>query len=141
MNKISREKVVENSLKYLGTRWRHGARIKDVGIDCTGLVIMSLNDSGADIPDNFKYLLQDEFPKLVKVLNKYCDKVSRAPLPGDIVLFRGKDMFNHVGIHVKENKFIHAYSAPAVMAVVLQPYSSYWEERLKGVYAYKGFEN
>lgn len=137
---VSREKVVESALSFEKTPWIHGARIKHVGIDCTGLVICAFNEAGASIPDVFDYSLFDEFQKLVRILNEYCDKESRKIREGDILLFRGEDMFNHVGIALDENRFIHAYSVPSVMSVVVQRYDAYWKQRLKGIYSFKEFK-
>ena len=138
---VSREAVVESAKSFERTPWRHGARIKGLGIDCTGLVICSFNECGAEIEDIYDYSLFDEFTKLVRTLNRYCDKVSRKVLPGDILLFRGDDMLNHVGIVTDEKNFIHAYSVPSVMLVTIQPYDAYWKQRLRGIYSFKGFVN
>lgn len=140
MSAESREQVVMSAKSFLKTPWAHGARIKGVGIDCTGLIIASFNEAGFDVPDVFDYSLFDEFAKLVRILNTFCDKVQREILPGDILLFRGNDMFNHVGIAVDQSCFIHAYSVPSVMSVVEQRYDAYWKQRLKGIYSFKEFE-
>ena len=138
---VSRAAVVESAKSFERTPWRHGARIKGVGIDCTGLVICSFNECGAEIEDIYDYSLFDEFNKLVRILNSYCIKKDSKPLPGDVLLFRGDDMLNHVGIMTDEKTFIHAYSVPSIMMVVFQPYDAYWKQRLRGVYSFKGFVN
>lgn len=141
MKSVSREKVVECALTFENTPWIHGARIKHVGIDCTGLVLGAFNEAGADIEDVLDYSLFDEFTLLVRTLNKLATKESREIRPGDVLLFRSFDMFNHVGIAIDSSKFIHAYSVPSIMKVVVQRYDSYWKQRLKGIYSYKYFEN
>jgi cell wall-associated NlpC family hydrolase len=137
---VSRKKVVESALSFEKTPWIHGARIKHVGIDCTGLVICSFNEAGAEIPDVFDYSLFDEFSKLVRILNEFCNKESKKIEPADILLFRGEDMFNHVGIAIDSSRFVHAYSVPSVMSVVIQRYDAYWKQRLKGIYSFKEFK-
>lgn len=137
---ISRENVVKAALSFEKTPWIHGARIKHVGIDCTGLVICALNEAGASVPDFYEYSLFDEFSKLVRMLNEFCEKQDREILPGDILLFRGSDMYNHVAIAIDSSQFIHAYSVPSVMSVVVQELDSYWIERLKGIYSFKEFK-
>ena len=137
---ITRKQFVNQSLSYLGTPWRHTGRVINEGIDCVGLIIQSLNDLGQNIPDDSDYSLNDEFVKLVKILNTYCTKLDGWDFtPGNIILFRGRDIYNHVGIMVDDTEFIHAYSVPSVMSVQLQPLNGYWKQRIKAIYEYKEF--
>lgn len=138
---VSRSNVVSSAREFLGTPWAHAARLKNVGVDCTGLVICAFNENGAEIPDKFDYSLGDEFVGLVRILNKYFSKHKlQNRRAGDVLLFRAKDMYNHVGLMVDEQHFVHAYSDPAFNRVVLTKFDGYWKQRLSAVYSFKGFE-
>jgi cell wall-associated NlpC family hydrolase len=137
---MEREEVVSSAKSFLKTPWAHAGRIKGVGVDCTGLIICSLNENGAEIPDKFDYALGDEFYSLLKILKSSCYTVNISEiLPGDIILFRAKDMYNHVGMFVGENKFIHSYSDPAIMRVTISRIDNYWRERIHSIHSYNGF--
>lgn len=103
--------------KWLGTPYRSGGLTKR-GVDCSGLVTnvyrevygKNLSRSSADIP------------------KKNCRKVGRSRLEeGDLVFFRTdgsrKKTPNHVGIYLKNGRFIHASSSRGVMVSSLsEPY-------------------
>ena len=140
---IKADKVIESAREFLGTPWQHGARLKDVGIDCTGLIISSLNENGAGIEDINDYSIQDEFVRLARELKSRCSKHDECLedfdliQKADILVFRAEDMMNHVALYSGEGTIIHAYSVPAVNQVVEQKFDGYWKFRLVGVYRYK----
>ena len=130
-------KVVEVALGYLGVPWLHRGRTKELGVDCTGLIFCSFNESGAEVVDNLDYKLVDEFKKLIKVLNQNCDRVEDLLL-ADILMFRGPDMFNHIGLYLGDNRFIHSYSNRVYMQVCIHSLDGYWRMRLRGIYRFRG---
>lgn len=103
--------------KWLGVRHRMGGSTKK-GVDCSGFVAIvyrevygkQLSRSSADM------------------LKFNCRKVSRSKLQeGDLVFFRTgkgkKKVPNHVGIYLKNGKFIHSSSSSGVRVSSLsEPY-------------------
>ena len=39
MNHVTGQDVVAEARRWLGTPWRHQARLRGVGVDCGGLVV------------------------------------------------------------------------------------------------------
>lgn len=146
------DKFIENARSYLvrsdglpgGVRWVHAGRNREVGVDCTGLVILSLNAAGAKIPEIYDYSRFDEFVRLIRIVNEYCDKKENATWKdlekGDLIIFRAKDMDNHIAIYSEEGTIIHSFSSPAVMQVVEEPLTGYWKTKIHSVYRYKGMD-
>ncbi|MDH6358062.1 NlpC/P60 family protein [Parabacteroides sp. PF5-9] len=103
--------------KWLGTPHRMGGNTRK-GVDCSGFVVImyqqiyhkKLSRSSADI------------------LKKDCKRVSRSRLQeGDLVFFRtgggSKKVPNHVGIYLKNGRFIHTSTSKGVMVSSLsEPY-------------------
>ena len=93
--------------KWLGTPHRMGGSTKR-GVDCSGFVAIVFREA-----DMLKY---------------NCKKVSRSKLQeGDLVFFRTgsgkKKVPNHVGIYLKNGKFIHTSTSKGVMVSSLsEPY-------------------
>lgn len=111
---------VENSALYIesaswiGTKYKYGGMSRS-GVDCSGLTCLiyktvygkSLSRSSAGI------------------LNDNCKRIKKSSLrEGDLVFFRtdGKNSKtpNHVGIYLKENKFIHASTSKGVIVSSLE---------------------
>lgn len=130
--------VVEKTREYLGVKWLHTGRSKELGVDCTGLVLCVYNDLGANIEDFTDYGMSDGWEAMIFHLRREFSKVDNL-LPGDIVVFRSPEIFNHVAIMISDTHFIHAYSVPSVMRVVEGELTGYWKQRIRGIYRYKGF--
>lgn len=95
--------------KWLGVKHKYGGNTRK-GVDCSGLVVQiysqvygkKLKRSSADI------------------LKHNCRKVGRGKLQeGDLVFFRTgggkKKVPNHVGIYLKNQRFVHASSSKGVI--------------------------
>ena len=98
--------------KWLGVPYRYGGNTKK-GCDCSGFVSQvykavygkSLERNSAAIRD------------------KNCSKIRRSQLrTGDLVFFKtgSSRKINHVGIYLKDNKFIHASSSKGVIVSSLE---------------------
>lgn len=110
----SRKDKVElyiEAANWLGTPHRDGG-LSPRGIDCSGLVyIIYKKIYGKTLQRNSKDMMEEN-----------CSKKSRHSLrEGDLVFFntgRGwktRSNINHVGIYLKDNKFIHASTSRGVM--------------------------
>ena len=103
---------------WLGVKYRYGGNTKK-GIDCSGLTTIIYRQVYAiDIERNTAHILK-----------KNCVSVTRNNLhEGDLVFFRTGGSANsrtptHVGIYLKNGKFIHASSSKGVMVSSLsEPY-------------------
>ncbi len=85
---------------WLGTSYRHGGMSKN-GVDCSGFTNVIYNNVFNKKLERSSHL----------IYSKNCRRISKSSLkPGDLVFFRtGKSRkIDHVGIYLKDNKFIHA---------------------------------
>lgn len=101
-------KLYVESSKWIGTRYRAGGT-SHRGVDCSGLVCQ---------------LYQKVYRKQLErnsddQRKENCRKVSKRNLQeGDLVFFhngRKKRTATHVGIYLKDNKFIHASTSSGVI--------------------------
>ena len=103
--------------KWLGAPHRLGGSTKR-GVDCSGFVAIM-----------FREVYRKQLARSSADMLKYnCKKVSRSKLQeGDLVFFRTgsgkKKVPNHVGIYLKNGKFIHTSTSKGVMVSSLsEPY-------------------
>ena len=104
--------------KWIGTPYRNGGSNRK-GVDCSGLTAALYNKV-------YKVKLQRSSDGQLK---KDCRRISKRQLQeGDLVFFHGKRSrrtANHVGVYLKNNKFIHASSSQGVIVSDLD--ESYWK--------------
>jgi hypothetical protein len=108
------KQLVETASKWIGTPYRYGNSSRK-GTDCSGFVASIYRDVyGIDLSRSSRSMFQDV--KRVKRENMRT---------GDLVFFRrsSKEPIFHVGIYLKNNKFVHAATSGGVMVSSLkEPY-------------------
>ena len=108
-------KLYTNAANWIGTPHRIGGNTKN-GIDCSGLTSQL-----------YKTVYKIELPRSSKAQLDICKKVSKNQLrEGDLVFFstdHSRKKVNHVGIYLKNSKFIHTSSSQGVRVNSLnEPY-------------------
>jgi cell wall-associated NlpC family hydrolase len=96
----SGHKVVQQALRYQGTRYRFGGNSKYKGFDCSGLVMRIYNDlKFGKLPHTSSGLYEMGQPVPMRDLR-----------PGDLVFFKNtyRHGISHVGVFAGKNRFIHA---------------------------------
>lgn len=110
------KQLVETASGWIGTPYRYGSSSKK-GTDCSGFVTRVYRDAyGISLSRSSHSMFRD-----VKRVKK--DKMRT----GDLVFFRRgpKSPIYHVGIYLKNNKFIHSATSGGVMVSSLkEPYYS-----------------
>ncbi len=102
-------RLYSESAAWLGARYQYGGNSKS-GIDCSGFVYAV-----------YKAVYGHELTRQsARMLTDNCTRINKSQLrEGDLVFFRtdGKQSTtpNHVGIYLKENKFIHASTSKGVV--------------------------
>lgn len=94
------ERIVQQAVRYKGTRYHFGGDSKSKGFDCSGLVRRIFND-----------LSLKKLPHSSYGLYKMGTQVRMNDLrPGDLVFFKNtyKRGISHVGVYAGRNHFIHA---------------------------------
>jgi len=100
---------------WRGVRYREGGLSKN-GVDCSGYVYLT-----------FKQRLNRTIPRSTELLARSGTKVSpRQIQPGDLVFFNTGWKKNHVGIYLRNGKFMHASSSRGVMISEIQ--NPYWSD-------------
>lgn len=70
---------------FLGAPWMHQGRSQK-GMDCVGLVVLSLRGIGIDAPLTADYGRMQDYRQARRYLERFCTRQGQAE-PGDIVLF------------------------------------------------------
>jgi cell wall-associated NlpC family hydrolase len=71
---------------FLGVPWVHQGR-SDKGMDCVGLIVLSIRAAGIDVPLTADYGRMQDYRQARRYLEAFCDRVG-SPDIGDIVLFK-----------------------------------------------------
>lgn len=108
------KQLVETASKWIGTPYRYGNSSRK-GTDCSGFVASIYRDVyGIDLSRSSRSMFQDV---------KHVDRENMRT--GDLVFFRrsSREPIFHVGIYLKNNKFVHAATSGGVMVSSLkEPY-------------------
>ena len=141
MNRAIADAVVDETLSWLGTPYRHQGRRKGVGCDCVGLVLGVCNAvlgampelPGPYAPDWAEAGGGERFLKAVR--RHFPEKPAGDMAPGDLLLFRWRPHLpaKHAGIVVGQDLFVHAYEGMAVSLSALAPQ---WRKRIAGVFSF-----
>jgi lipoprotein Spr len=106
--------------EWWGTRYSLGGTTKD-GIDCSGFTQIIIGN-----------LYNIQLPRTAQEQYNKCNKIKDEELQeGDLVFFHtGGRAISHVGVYLKNNKFVHASTSQGVMISDLT--DSYWSIKYKG---------
>lgn len=107
------ERLYEEVRRWYGTPYRYGGK-DESGTDCSGMVMVVYQRVyGKRIERNS-----------AKMMERNCRKIDKSELrEGDLVFFGTSRRINHVGIYLKNGRFIHASSSKGVIINSLdEPY-------------------
>ena len=115
--KMTRQRVIDEAITWLGTPFHHLAQVKGAGVDCAQLLIAVYSAAGlakAFHPEYYPadwHMHKDE-PRFVNTLLDYCDPLppDEIPQPADIALFRFGRHAAHGAIVEDWPLIIHAWS-------------------------------
>jgi len=108
---------------WIGTPFRHAGREKGIGVDCGGVWICALRDSGVFDYAKLNYGPFIDPSYVVTRILEPCHFVPpKERRPGDILLFNIHGIAQHTGVLVSETTFVHGYqSAGKVCETDLEP--------------------
>lgn len=137
----SRQEIVDEARKYLGTRWLHQGRAK-TGIDCCGLVIRVGNDLGMITYDTVGYSRRtsgDKFLKHFTDAGMYVVDYEDAK-PGDVLITSDHSFPCHCGFLTEKGgapHFLHAFAGKRrVVEQEVEP----WLRKLVAVVRFPGVD-
>ena len=129
------EEIILAARSWLGTKFHHQGRKKNVGVDCIGLVVGVAREVGFEVADRTDYCRQPHARELEKALLGYLNPCKIKV--GAVALFTlGKEP-QHVGIITDYGAgfgIIHAYAQ--ARKVVEHNLDSWWRERLTACFTF-----
>jgi len=134
-------KIIAETMRWVGTPYRHQGSRRGVGCDCLGLVRgvwraiygHEPEHPGPYAPDWAEASGEDA---LIAAARRHCiEKAKEDMTPGDLLLFRWRAEMpaKHAGILVSPDRFAHAYEGHAVLVSALVPQ---WRRRIAGVFVF-----
>ena len=116
---ISPKMKLESQFRHFkGTKYKFGGTDEN-GFDCSGFTQKVYTNA-------FKRAL----PRTAKEMSKLGKKVSKSKLiPGDLVFFRPSRSYQHVGIYIGNNTFIHSSTSKGVIKSNLD--NVYWKKKYR----------
>lgn len=106
--------VVQEALCWLGTPYAHQGRVMGAGVDCGMFLAEVFEGAGViphteieDYPHDWHQHREEE--RYLANVERYAHQVERAPLPGDIVLYRFDKAISHGAIVLAWPQIIHSY--------------------------------
>lgn len=138
--------VVAEARDWIGTEFHHQARVKGVGVDCAGLVIMVAKALGLSDFDITDYGRIPDGMTIRGLLEQHADliadgrnEVNALAQPGDVILFRYTLHDQHMAIRAELDgrpTIIHARGD--VGKVVETGYDKTWHRRAVAAFRYRG---
>lgn len=133
---ITRTQIVEEGRQWIGAPYLHQGRSR-YGIDCLGLIILTLQKVGMKIPDHCNYPPQYDARQLLEGCQKYLQQISTANINiGSILLFQVYNQPRHLAIatnrgmiHIRGGRSSHVTEVP------IPPQ---WQKRIHSVYDVPG---
>lgn len=131
---ITTDDLIESARKYLGVKFKHQGRTSS-GLDCAGLLIVSLKDLGVNPVDRTDYSIEPNPPQMLEVIESNCYEIPKNNLkPGDVIWLKFLHDPQHLGL-VTDVGIIHAYSTRK--GVVEHAINKAWERRIMKAFRIK----
>lgn len=130
------DKVIKAARGWLGTKFHHQGRLKNIGVDCIGLIVGVGRELGYEVIDKTNYPRVPQNGELQKEVEKYLIKSTL--VPGCIALFKLEDEPQHVGIIGEYERgglsLIHAYLQ--ARKVVEHNLDDNWKNKIVATYSF-----
>lgn len=111
--------LAEAAAKRIGTPFHWGGRADGVGLDCWGLLVVSLADLRIEIEDPCQYS-PGEYDRLIELLSKVATRCDQSQAHVGVLRAPAFGILAHCGI-VDGTSLIHASSSPTIYRVVREP--------------------
>lgn len=142
--KLHGSTLAAEAQKLIGCPYHFGGRSKLGGIDCAGVWVMSCQALGLPVQDlPCVPEGQDLWEQVTALAEADCDLVDTGCNPetwepGDLILFRGRLMHQHMGVLVSSSplEMVHGYQSAS--KIVQQPLDESWLSRVARVYRHRG---
>lgn len=132
---LSIDAAIAEARTFIGCKWRHRGR-SQYGIDCIGLLVMSMAAGGMLMRDRLDYSRTPHMDGLEREMLEHFGEPVNDPLPGDVVLMAwdGATEPSHVGLIASNGNgltLIHSYSE---ICVTEHGIDDAWRKRIVRIY-------
>ena len=119
---MTRAEILRQAETWIGTPWKHQARLKGVGADCVGFVYgvykavggVPVAEPPTDYPASWHVWNKEERLYKEAVKSGLVEKSVSELRPGDVILFRiGTMAASHLGIMAENGLFLHSFQTMA----------------------------
>ena len=110
LRQIKINNIIKTGISYIGTPYLWGGCTPG-GFDCSGFIQYIYAENNLRIPRTTNQMLTD-----LKSVNNL--------IKGDIILFNMQNGFQHAGLYIGNDEFIHASSS---QGITISSLSSYWK--------------
>jgi len=125
--------IVAIARTWIDTPFHHQGRVKNVGVDCAGLIIKVGHELGLLDFDVSNYGREPAKEMMQHYLNKYFERITKLE-DGCILLMKFVTEPQHLAIYTKDNTIIHAYQS--VKKCVEHTFNDKWAKRVVAMYRY-----
>lgn len=135
----TRQDVVVEARRWLGTPFQHQGRAMGVGVDCAGVVVQVGKALGLTGFDTTDYGRLPHSGKFMRVVQQELDQWFGEPEPGLLGVFRWRTEPQHIGVFAEINgriTLIHAWEKMG--RCVEASFDSAWRGRLVSVWKFRG---
>ncbi len=143
MSALTREAIIAEARRWIGTPYRHQASLHGVGCDCLGLVRgvwracvgVEPETPGAYSPDWAEASGEERLA--LAGARHFIPIALPDAAPGDVLLFRWRATTpaKHLALLVDADNMVHAHDGAAVCEVALTPW---WRRRLAYAFRFPG---
>lgn len=137
---VTSEQIINEAKSWLGTPFKHQAKVKNIGCDCIGFVAGVLENLGQDFSEHYisDYSEVPDGKKLKEKLDSILKPKSiNQILAGDIFLMSFQALPQHVGFISENNDgtpyIIHSYKNAG--KVVEHRLNDFWKSKIIGLYS------
>lgn len=132
--------MIATARSWIGTPWRHQARLPGVAMDCVGAVVCSARAAGLDVPDSTDYSEDTSGSELLELVSSVCARVDRERA-GDLLVFRVGSRLWHVGIATGEGTMLHSRRTLSGGSLREEEIDGGWRARLHSVWRYRAWQS
>ena len=135
-----REEIIASARSIIGTPYVHQGRVKGVGVDCVGTILIVARELNLTQFEISGYGRTSEGVEMFDEFVKQCGQPIENPLPGDILMFEDKD-WRHCGILAcKGDDFTLIHTHRVAKKCVEHCLDAHWQTLIKAAFRFPGVQ-
>jgi len=135
---ITREQIVEEARRWLGTPYQHKGRVLGRAADCAAVVVCVAHTLGLEYEEHLDYGRVPNPRRMMEELDKYLIRIRAIEAqPADVYFMAWKKRPHHLALKTDVG-ILHAYNLVKPPRVVEHTLSPDWLARIKTAYRFPG---